>query len=196
MIFHPASLLLFWAFLALALQQLALRELACALLPAILFAAFLARARCVFLLRKTRWVLLTMLLLFLWGTPGEYIAWLPLATWEGLQQAAEHVLRLLILLLLLALLLQIMSKERLVEGLHSLLYPLRWFGFDRNRIALRLLLVMRHIENPAPAAGWRHWLEEEDAAPVRIDLQTHAWRWPDYALVAALTGLCGAYLLS
>lgn len=155
--FHPAGLLLAWGSALLLLQRLPL-----SFLPAIAFAvaalAFvLARGLYLSMLRRTRWLFLTLIVLFAAMTPGVFVPapWnLGFITQEGLLAAAEHVLRLTAMLGLLALLLDMLDQRAIVAGLFSLLRPLARLGVDRERISVRLLLVLDHM-----AADRREWRE-------------------------------------
>jgi hypothetical protein len=187
--FHPATLLLAWAGFAFALPSLPLGVLGALLAPALLLAAWTARPRTLALLRRARWLLLSIAALFAFSTPGLLV---PGAlgrlgmTQDGLVLAAEHVTRLLLLLVTLALLHERLSTRGLVSGLYWLLAPLsRWEGW-RERIVVRLMLVIEFVENDKRGA-WRDWLEErQDNGPTSLPLEIAGARWRDRVVVAAM----------
>jgi len=145
---HPASLILlgFGALLAAACQAgsvLALGGLALTLVALVVAASHMR-----LLLRRSRWLLLTMLLMFGWLTPGTPLAGIPGASQEGLLLAAENLARLMIALSTVALLLNVLSPPQLVAGMRSLLAPLAWLSIPRDRIAVRLALTLNEVESP------------------------------------------------
>ncbi len=113
------------------------------------------------LVRRSRWLLLTMLVMFGWLTPGTPLSGVPGATQEGLLLAADYIARLLIALATLALLLKALAPPELVAGLRALLAPLALPGISRDRIAVRLALTLQEVEasrtgrreDPAGMAG-------------------------------------------
>lgn len=193
---HPATWLLVWAGVVLLLQSLGWRELA-VVAPAALGGAFwLARHRTAGLIRRARWLLLTIAILFSFATPGQR---LPGATGDlgvtldGVVLAVEHVLRLVGVLASLAIVHQRLGNEGVISGLHLLLAPLAAFGELRRRMVVRLLLVLEYVES-APGAGWRYWLGESGAEPSAVSLQLRALGAGDIAVAALLlVALIGAY---
>lgn len=99
------------------------------------------------LLRRSRWLLLAMLVMFGWLTPGTPLANIPGASLEGLLLAADNVARLLIALATVALLLKALPVPELVTGMRSLMAPLVLFGIPRDRIAVRLALTLNAVES-------------------------------------------------
>ena len=165
MTLHPASWLLTWLFMALALQWLPLPLLLAVAAPILALALWQARPR---------FLLLSILILFAAATPGE-----PLPGWagtlglslQGSTLALAHSLRLSLLLALLALLLEHLSLAELVGGLYVLLAPLGNHP-QRSRMALRLLLVLDYVEQEqqkqrttdgAARRNWRDWLDPRPA---------------------------------
>lgn len=189
--FHPATLLLAWAGFVLVLPLFSLTVLALLLIPLFAAALSLARARTLALLRRTRWLLLSLALLFAFATPG-LMAPGPLGqlglTEDGLLLAAEHLARLLLLLATLALLHETIGTEGLVSGLHWLLAPLdRWRGL-RERIVVRLLLVVDFVESANFKGGWRDWLGDTDVGPQRLGLVLRPSHWQDGLALLLVAG--------
>lgn len=134
-----------------------------------------ARAHLGLLLLRSRWLLLTMLILFGWLTPGTPLQWLPGASQEGLLLAAENAARLLIALSVVALLLNALSSAQLVAGMRTLLAPLALLGIPRDRIAVRLALTLNEVEaardgTSAEPAGMREALTLPASAFGAVDL--------------------------
>jgi hypothetical protein len=159
--------------------------LALVILP---LAMLFARRRTFLLVRRARWLLLSIALLFALATPGQR---LPGAlgdfgiTQDGLLMAAEHVLRLLLLLASLAALHERLGTEGMMGGLYWLLAPIaRWHAL-RERIVVRLMLVLDHVED-TPGATWREWLSRDLGGPDVLSLSVGAMRTYDWALMALL----------
>lgn len=175
---HSGLLLLLWLAAVASIQLLPPSALAIAVLGCMLVALLLAPVRTRRLVRRVRLLLLAIVILFAWFTPGEalLVDWPRLGpTREGAALAALHAGRLLAVVCAVALLLERLSLERLVAGLHALARPLRLIGVPPERLALRLLLVLRLVEATPRARGpghWKAWLLDEDEGadvePVRL----------------------------
>lgn len=195
MTLHPAVRLLLWAASVVVLQSLAgnpLRGTVAALAP---IAAVAAPRRTVRLLFRARWLILALLTVFAWSTPGRLL-W-PEAGWaspsvEGLALAADHCARLAGLLILVALLLEHTTRESLVSGLYTLLKPLPALGPDRTRLALRLDLVLRYTDATLPRGQWRQWLRSgpDPAAAESICLRLHPFSMVDMVAMVVAATVC------
>lgn len=143
---HPASLILLgFAFLLAASTRSGTALLAIGLTTGVAAMMF-ARPHFSLILRRSRWLLLTMLVLFGWMTPGTPASGLPAATQEGLMLAAEAIARLLIAIATVAFLLVALAPPALVTGLRSLLVPFARLGDFRDRLAVRLMLTLQEVE--------------------------------------------------
>lgn len=197
---HAGFLLALWLVAAAGLQTADLSSLLVVLVLSALAAWRWAPQRTARLLRRVR-ILLAAICLFFGGfTPGEAL-WIHAPDWspsrEGVVLAAEHAGRLAIVVVWVALLLQHLASERLVGGLYALLRPLAGFGVPAERLAVRLLLVLRYVET-APAGAWRHWLEwpsdAADGVGERIEIAREVLGWRE-ALVALLLAGAGVWLV-
>ncbi len=142
------------------------------------------------LLRRSRWLLLTMLVMFGWLTPGTPVALIPGATQEGLLLAADCIARLSVALATLALLLKGLDPPRLVVGMRALLAPIELLGFSRDRIAVRLALTLQEVEASRGGEG------REPANRSSLILPSHASGMIDVFLGAVSAGLVLAVLLT
>lgn len=154
---HPATRLVGWMAL-IVFVQLARGPLLWGFgLVVVTLGLLFARQRSLRLVRRARFLLIVLVVLFVFFTPGEaLLSVLGQAgpTREGLALAASHGVRLLSVLILVALLLETTDERTLVSGLMSLAAPLGMFGFPAERLALRVLLVMAYVERP-PEGGWK-----------------------------------------
>ena len=150
---HPLSLILLGgaALLATASRDGIALYIGCSGL--VLAALIAAKSDLRLLVRRSRWLLLTMLAMFGWLTPGTPLAGIPGASQEGLLLAAESIARLFSALATLALLLKALDPPKLVAGLRSLLAPLALLGFSRDRIAVRLALTLQEVEASRNGTG-------------------------------------------
>lgn len=171
---HSGFILLLWLAAVATLQFLSPAALAAALAACAFAALALARARTWRLVRRVRVLLLAITVLFAWFTPGEAVLldWPSLGpTREGLALAAVHAARLLAVVCAVGVLLERLPLPRLVGGLYALARPLRPLGVAPERLALRLLLVLRHVEASPRGGGavdWKRWLADEVEADASV----------------------------
>lgn len=141
---HPANQIAVWLWVACILQVLQGA-------PLFVFSALCAalaltccKERCLRTLRHTRWLLLAIVLVYGWSTPGQYLWAGPGSpTEEGALWGAMQVTRLLGVLAALQILLWRLNSEQVFSGLYTLFAPLSVLGLNRQRWALRLSLTLR-----------------------------------------------------
>lgn len=159
--FHPAAQILAWCLLVVTLQVLALSALLAATGLILLCAFALSRRGLVQLVRRTRWIMASLLLIYAYSTPGQPLSE-ALGTFspsrEGLSDGVMQLARLLAALAGLALLLDRVHRLRMISGLYTLFAPLRWFGVSRELIAVRLALTLQYAE-VAMLRGSDGWLQ-------------------------------------
>jgi energy-coupling factor transporter transmembrane protein EcfT len=192
--------ILLWVLLALLAQRL--QPLTLLVLNGILFALALrlCAKQLLSLLRRTRWILFSLLLIYAYTTPGTAL-WPQLGivspTREGVLDGLLQLGRLLSVLSGLAILLALLPQAQLVSGLYTLAYPLRWFGLSRERIAVRLALTLEHAESAMrdTAKDWRSTigaaLQPSTNGAEHIELRLHAFGVVDVLLLIA----CAATLI-
>ena len=157
---HPAVLILLWILLALVMQSLEGVRLLLIGVPLMIIAYILSAARLMVLLRRTRWIILSLLLIYGYTTPGVALL-APLAqyspTEQGLAAGLLQLCRLVFALAGLSVLLSLSPQRQLISGLYVLAYPLRFAGWSRERIAVRLALTLNYAESAMPdtVANWR-----------------------------------------
>jgi energy-coupling factor transport system permease protein len=99
-------------------------------------------------LRGLRWLLITILILYLWMTPGmpifesEYIPSYLVPSQEGLQIALQRIISLILIVCMVVLFIMNIARAELLAGLCWLTKPLRIFRLDNERLSLRLTLVL------------------------------------------------------
>jgi energy-coupling factor transport system permease protein len=147
--FHPAAQILTWCLLVAIMQFLTLEILLFAAGLVLLSALLLSARKLMQLLRRTRWIMLSLLLIYAYSTPGQ-----PLLdalgmfspSREGLSDGVLQLTRLLAALAALAILLDRLHRQQLIAGLYTLFAPLRLIGVSRERVAVRLALTLHYAE--------------------------------------------------
>jgi len=144
------------------LQWIGMSFLLAGALVSLSVAFLIARRPLLIMMRRLRWLILAVTVIFAFITPGEYLPGVGGSlglTREGLEAAGEHLLRLITLVATLVIALSSLPVPRLVTAVHALLFPFSLFGLPRDRAALRLTLVLRYIED-AEECSWRTWMLE------------------------------------
>ncbi|MBI2312555.1 MAG: hypothetical protein HYU77_08640 [Betaproteobacteria bacterium] len=195
---HPATRIVAWVILTAAASRadppalLALGAVALLLAPRAPFARLFVRSR---------WLLLSLVLVFGLGTPGEPLAphlgiFSPTA--EGVAEGALHAWRLTFIMASLTLLVISMPTEEMLIGLYVLLHPLNGPGMGAERVATRLWLTLRYAQSAEKPARLTDWLErglEADPAETgSMNLAIPRFRLGDAAFAGAALVLAGALL--
>jgi len=192
---HPTTRLILWLLFLVAVQLLSGYPLAVVLLLMPLCGKAVLK-RGWLLIRRARWLLLSLFVILAWGSAGEPLWDADLApTQEGIREALIHLGRLLLVLLAVAVLLEKMSLPDLFAASHTLFEPLRRFGMDPDRGIVRLMLVLRYVEKLPRPRDWRSLLDvPETTADETIEISYQPLRGIDYALtmgaVLALVVFC------
>jgi len=158
---HPATQILIWCVLVAAMQFLTPSTLFVtgALVLSLAFA--LSGHKFVQLMRRTRWILFSLWLIYAYSTPGQDVWDVPFSpSLEGLLDGGMQLMRLLVALAGLAILLDRLHRQQLIAGLYSLFAPLEWLGLSRERLAVRLALTLHYAEIAMlrETRSWQDWL--------------------------------------
>lgn len=191
---HPTVQILLWGMLVLLAQRC---QTIWVMVLAVSCSAVALRcdaSRFMVLLRRTRWVAFSLLLIYAWATPGKALLGgfgLLSPTWEGLLDGATQLARLLCALAGLAILLSALSRGQLVGGLYVLAAPLRLLGLSRERFAVRLALTLEYAETAMheTVRDWRATIagamDGGGNAVTDIELQHQRYGWLDGVLLLA-----------
>jgi energy-coupling factor transporter transmembrane protein EcfT len=124
------------------------------------------------LLRRMRWLFLSIAVIYLWLTPGvplipgipSFAEWLP--TVEGLWQGGLRIMSLALMVTAASLLLSVTSRDEVLGALHWMMAPLGQLKFPHERFAVRAALsleavtqVQSHVRAALTAGG-------EEAGPL------------------------------
>lgn len=151
---HPAVLILFLFGLVIKTQSFQLFELLMVMCPLIVLALIFFPLRFITLLKRLRWIMLSLLLIYGYATPGSAVwqvsEWPLLAqfspTMEGLITGLLQLARVVTVLAALAILAGLLSQQQLMSGLYYLIYPLRYMGLSPEKLVMRLALTMQYAE--------------------------------------------------
>jgi len=202
---HSAARILLWCGWAIGVELVSLPTLyTLAVVSATAFVFSRFRFSVWRLLRRSRWLMLILLLTYAYTLPGTLLwaEWGALSpTLEGLAGGGVRVLRLALMLVALAVLLTSTPRAWLIYGLYVLARPFAVFGLDRRAFAVRLGLTLEYIEqqDPHARASLSQWLASlqqplaPDNGPGVYRLQTQRWKWYDSL---AMLGALAAVLLS
>lgn len=193
---HPATRLLILLLLLFASQGLTAGTVWAVILTLPLFGQR-ALSRCWQLIRRARWLLLSLLLIFAWGSVGEALWSGPLApTHEGLRDALDHLGHLLLAIAGVAVLLTTTSSTEIISGARHLLKPWRYIGINPDRGLVRLLLVLHYLEVSPRPQDWRQLLATPSRATIDFfDLTDTRLAGSDYlALLLAMSLVALFYL--
>ncbi|HYR05850.1 MAG TPA: CbiQ family ECF transporter T component [Gallionella sp.] len=190
--FHPAAQILIWCMLVAAIAVLASGTLLMTAGLIMLCALAISRRKFIQLVRRTRWIMLSLLVIYAWSTPGQA---LPESlgvfgpTREGLIDGALQLVRLLAALAALAILLDRLHRQQLIAGLYTLFTPLRLIGLSRERLAVRLALTLHYAEVAVlrSKGGWQETLnglfEPHGEADRHMELPLHRFGIGDALLL-------------
>lgn len=200
MTLHPTALLLAWAAFAVAIPWFGFLVLwaASALLALGVWVGGVTT--CWRLVRRTRVLLIALLVLYAFATPGAPL----IAAWEapsqeGLLAGALQAWRLLLMITALALLLTRLSREQLLAGIYGLLAPFKPLGLPLERIAVRLWLTMQYAEiglqGNSLRERWEAALTQPNAPSSSITLELPAFTLRDLLFVLGFGALLAGALL-
>lgn len=161
--FHPAAQILSWCFLVATMQALAEGALLITAGLILLCAVMVSSQKFFQLLRRTRWIMLSILLIYSYSTPGAplldtlgMVSPSVIPSREGLIDGVLQLIRLGATLASLAILLDRLQRLELISGLYTLFAPLQWFNNSRERLAVRLSLALHYAET-AMLRGSQSW---------------------------------------
>lgn len=159
---HPASLILIWLAFAFCVPWLRPVELSVIVFLFSLPLLLRYSAPYLKLLHRSRWLLISLVLIYAFVTPGIAAvdalgAYSP--SREGLLSGGLQALRLISLLTTLALLLATISRDRILAGVYFLLRPFAFIGMNVDRVAARIWLTLHYVQADRHRAGeWRERL--------------------------------------
>ena len=100
------------------------------------------------LIFKLKFFLIITFLLYVFNTPGEYIALWPYLSpsYEGLSLGLTQIVRLLNSVAIITMMIALMSYQTLIETFYLIIKPCGPLGIDAKRFAVRLYLTMEYVK--------------------------------------------------
>lgn len=207
---HPFVKILCFVLILLLTNTLSDEWLICLCMALCFMAVCLNKYNFLRVLRRMRWLFISLLIIYAFTTPGEYIPeFLAYSspTYEGCVLGLMQIAKLLIALASLSLLFSSSSKQDLIAGLYMLLTPLKLLGLNAERFSARLLLTLDYVEEFAVDANHKvtfnqldaiHMTANEILEPQLIDLHlptfNRADRWMIYTIIICIGGLVAGHL--
>lgn len=195
---HPALRIIGLVLLAIVMQFAAMVPLLLAGGIAVGVAMSCCRQLFLRMLRRSKWLLVTVLAIFSFSTPGQYVhdwPWEFAPTYEGLEYGAMQLVRLVVMLAGLSVLLRTTRQDALMAGIYTLLRPLGGCGLPVERFTARLWLTLDYVERTPEHAASR-WMMQEvtdhvefEAGQSPIRLEVPVWTVHDSVLVCAMFSL-------
>lgn len=204
---HPLIRILAVVFLAILVQAANAYLLAVAAALILLANLYAGGACMIRVLRRSRWLILMLLAIYAFATPGEYVSgWLltpfPIPTYEGLLAGVSQAVRMTVMLGGIALLLTTTPREELIAGIYLLTIPIRSFGGVPERFAARLWLTLHYVEQRSGNLQWQGWrsfsmIAEPDPEPEQdLMLEIPLPRIHDWVILGLMCSACLYWSLS
>lgn len=195
---HPVVQIYLWTCLLIAVQMLQGYELFLYGGILVITTTACCASRFILLVRRTRWILISLFFIYAYASAG-YPIWPGMGVFSpvdsGVANGLQQITRLIMILAGLTILLASLSQAELVSGMYTLLYPLRYIGLSRERVAVRLALTLQYAES-ALLKKTDHWqaileqsLKPDEALGGVIELKVTKLNLFDWLLLASSTAV-------
>ncbi|MBL8396992.1 MAG: hypothetical protein JNL84_02440 [Candidatus Accumulibacter sp.] len=145
------------------------------------------------LIGRTRWLLLSLMLIFAWGGVGEPLWSGPFApTRQGVDDALTHLGHLLLAFGGVAIMRATTTLGEMMTAVYQLSKPLRYLGIDPERGPIRLWLVLHYLAASPQPRDWRRLVSEPSSGTATTDFELsdiHLTRTDYLVIVMAVAGL-------
>lgn len=101
-------------------------------------------------LKRLKWFFLSILLLYIWFTPGQVIfPAMPILSpsSEGIKLGSERVIALMFIVFGLHVFIKTIAPDRLIEAILWCLQPLKWLGLPHESLAIRISLTLKVLDH-------------------------------------------------
>ncbi|CAM8350645.1 hypothetical protein MCEMHM7_00647 [Candidatus Methylopumilus planktonicus] len=114
----------------------------------ILVFSFLIKFSIPKLIIRLKFFLIITFLLYVFNTPGEYVFLWPYLSpsYEGLLLGSTQIMRLINSVAIITMMISLMTYQTLIETFYLIFKPLKRFGIDAKRFAVRLYLTMEYVK--------------------------------------------------
>jgi energy-coupling factor transport system permease protein len=188
---HPFVKIILFIFTLLLMSYLSAPYLWAMCMGLCSYAIWLDYANFLRIVKRMKWLFLSIFVIYAFGTPGEFIQYFPsdfAPTKEGFALGALQIAKLLIALATLDILFSTSSKVQLMSGLHLLLSPLNLLGINTNRFSARLLLTLDYVEELAAKEKFKFSFDQLDYMLATTELfekdkvivlENYPFKWTD-----------------
>jgi energy-coupling factor transport system permease protein len=159
------------------------------------------------MMRRMRWLFLSIFLIYAYTTPGQYLLGFPLEvapTYEGLHAGLIQIGRIALVIAGVAVLMATSTREVLMVGIYSIIKPLGLIGVSPERFTARLYLTLQYIETSEfksknEKSAWHQMLNlnfyshEQSLTDEKIRLDFPKVGFFDAIYIAGLVLLIGVY---
>ena len=161
------------------------------------------------MMRRMRWLFVSMLIIYAYTTPGQYLANWPIAiapSYEGISEGLSQITRICLVLAGVAILIASSTREALMAGIYCLIKPFEMFNLPSARFTARLYLTLQYIEQAQgqlaqgnPSSKWQQIRNlqldrsEFSASNETIKLDMPKLIWLDWICIALLFLMVGLY---
>lgn len=200
---HPATAIALWLFFVVWLEFVPPTLLSLATLALLPWLHGVTLAQFLRYLRRTRWLLFSLLAIYAYTLPGENVSSMLGSlspSVHGLEHGALRLARMILLLAALSALMTRIPRNGLLLGIYRILSPLQLFGVNAERIAVRLWLTLYYAEAALGNIQTTSVKQQLDAlqltgtvsaeASSSIELPDQTMGWTDYLcwLLAIVVG--------
>ena len=200
---HPATAIALWLFFVVWLEFVPPALLSLAALALLPWLHGVTLAQFLRYLRRTRWLLLSLLAIYAYTLPGENVSGMLGSlspSVHGLELGALRLARMILLLVALSALMAHIPRSGLLLGIYRILSPMQLFGVEAERIAVRLWLTLHYAEAALGNTQITGVKQQLDAlqltgtlsaeASAHIELPDQTMGWTDYLclLLAIVVG--------
>lgn len=200
--FHAATKILLWVLLAAFIQQMPVLVLLLFSILLVLQALYYKARNFLLLLRRTRWLMISLLLIYGFASPGDPVQ--PLLgvfspSVQGIQAGVMQVWRLLMLLAGLSILSVTTTQEGLLTGLYVIMRPFNRLGMNAERIVLRVWLTLNYAKHMSQIPKPLNWNSLSDTLAIipnganEVQFEVTAFEAKDWLLL--LLGVVSGGLL-
>lgn len=154
------------------------------------------------MLTRVKWLLIILVALYAFSTPGEYITVLNIPirpSYEGVFAGLTQMLVISTMLASLTLVLSSTPRAMLIGGLYQLIAPFKCLGMQAEQFAVRIWLTLHYVESEQTPMQLRtlnlndalnHHLSNSPVMNKPITMDIEPFKLNDYLMVAlALFGV-------
>lgn len=146
---HPFVKILYFVLILILMSFLSVQWLSVLLVLTCLLAASLHLHSFLRVMIRMRWLFLSIMIVYAFGTPGELVPNIAIGfspTFEGIELGLLQLAKLIIALAALNILFVTSTKQQLIVGLYILFSPLKYLGLDIRKFTVRLFLTLEYVE--------------------------------------------------